>query len=202
MSKPTWTAEIESLRKGRVLRHVIQNANGGALRYSDVLALWRTDGPFRAYFNRLLVDVPFQDFRWETPPITADTAARPFEFVVLDSPGLAPLPEPEAFAEHFAQAKCDVVTFANLRGDARLVVPCPRAAERAYKHIGAFVREAPASQRDELWRQVSLAMEDRVGEAPVWLSTAGAGVYWLHVRLDSTPKYYGHAPYREPPAPA
>jgi hypothetical protein len=28
-------------------------------------------------------------------------------------------------------------------------------------------------------------------------STAGAGVSWLHVRLDDRPKYNGYAPYRE-----
>jgi hypothetical protein len=32
---------------------------------------------------------------------------------------------------------------------------------------------------------------------PVWLSTAGAGVSWLHVRLDDRPKYYGYRPYQE-----
>ena len=41
------------------------------------------------------------------------------------------------------------------------------------------------------------AMDSRVGARPIWLSTAGHGVAWLHVRLDSRPKYYLHAPYRE-----
>ncbi len=39
-------------------------------------------------------------------------------------------------------------------------------------------------------------MLKRIGEAPMWLSTAGAGVPWLHVRLEDRPKYYGHAAYR------
>ena len=30
----------------------------------------------------------------------------------------------------------------------------------------------------------------------LWVSTSGLGVYWLHVRLDSYPKYYQHAPYK------
>ena len=33
------------------------------------------------------------------------------------------------------------------------------------------------------------------GAMPTWLSTAGMGVSWLHVRLDSQPKYYGFAAY-------
>jgi len=31
---------------------------------------------------------------------------------------------------------------------------------------------------------------------PTWLSTAGGGVAWLHVRLDTRPKYYRYNPYR------
>lgn len=38
-------------------------------------------------------------------------------------------------------------------------------------------------------------MTARVGTRPVWLSTAGAGVAWLHVRLDDRPKYYSYRPY-------
>ena len=34
----------------------------------------------------------------------------------------------------------------------------------------------------------------------LWLSTAGLGVYWLHLRLDTRPKYYSFQPYRKPPA--
>jgi uncharacterized protein DUF6940 len=29
-----------------------------------------------------------------------------------------------------------------------------------------------------------------------WVSTAGMGVPWLHVRLDTRPTYYRHAAYR------
>jgi len=43
---------------------------------------------------------------------------------------------------------------------------------------------------------VAEAMTRRIGVKPVWLSTAGAGVSWLHVRLDDRPKYYGFGPYR------
>ena len=40
-------------------------------------------------------------------------------------------------------------------------------------------------------------MEARIGIQPIWLSTAGMGVPWLHVRLDSRPKYYAFGPYRD-----
>lgn len=33
-------------------------------------------------------------------------------------------------------------------------------------------------------------------DVPIWLSTSGLGVYWLHVRLDTRPKYYNHDEYK------
>lgn len=89
-----------------------------------------------------------------------------------------------------------MVAFPNLGKDAILVVPCPRGSPSAYGHLAAFVRQAPKDQTHALWALVGDAMVQRLGTKPVWLSTAGAGVSWLHVRLDDSPKYYGHAPYR------
>lgn len=190
-----WTAQREEL-PGRGARFTLQR-DTRPVPFADVLAAWREDAAFRGFFNALLADSPFAAFRWETPPVTADTLSRPFEFVLLDSPGLAHRPDPEAFAEHFDDGQL-VVTFPNLGGDAVMVVPCPLADPSAYGHLAVFVRLAPEHQRDALWRAVGEAMARRVGTRPVWLSTAGAGVSWLHVRLDDRPKYYGYAPYREP----
>ena len=47
-----------------------------------------------------------------------------------------------------------------------------------------------------LWRVTAQEMLRSIGERPVWLSTAGGGVAWLHIRLDSRPKYYSFEPYR------
>src|SRR5262249_44867828 len=124
---------------------------------------------------------------------------REFEFVLLDAPALAGAPDTEAFASHFKSLSDDqtVIAFPNLGNDAVLVVPRPLGALSVYVHLAAFVRTAPDAQRHALWRLVGSELQARLKEKPVWLSTAGMGVSWLHVRLDSRPKYYGHAPYRE-----
>jgi hypothetical protein len=192
-----WSARQETLERGRVFK-VSLDRDAAPLAYSEVLHLWKDDAGFRAFFNDLLARSAFPAFRWETPPITAATAGRAFEFVLIDAPELARTPDREAFAEHFDGAADDVVSFANLGGDAVLVVPTPRGPSSAYGHLAAFVREAPEAQKHALWAAVGGATERRLGRAPAWLSTAGAGVSWLHVRLDDRPKYYGHAPYRKP----
>jgi hypothetical protein len=191
-----WTFPNEKLSAG-VLRFGVSR-DGKPVTFADVIHAWQTDAEFHSLFNAVLAESPFSAFRWETPGVTTSTATRPFEFVLLDEPSLARRVDAEAFAEHF-RAKEAVVVFANLRGDATLIVPCPFADHSAYGHLAAFVRGAPESQRDALWMLVGEAMSVRAGTKPVWLSTAGAGVSWLHVRLDDRPKYYGHDPYRKNP---
>ena len=90
-----------------------------------------------------------------------------------------------------------MVRFDNLGRDAHLVAPCD--STRPYAHLAVFVRTAPASTNRALWAAAADALEERTGARPLWLSTAGLGVYWLHLRLDSRPKYYTYAPYRRPP---
>lgn len=191
----TFATECEILDK-RTHRYLITR-NGERLSYAEVLRLWQDDEEFRALFVQILSDAPFEAHRWETPPITVETVPRPFEFVLLNSPGLARTVDPDPFREHFLFDDSEgVVAFENLRKDALLVVPSPRGSEDAYGHLAAFVRRAPEAQVHELWRVVGESMEQKLSDDPVWLSTAGAGVAWLHVRLDSRPKYYWHAPYR------
>jgi hypothetical protein len=190
-----WTAWSEELTGTRGLRFSV-DLHSRRATFADVLHGWQEDAGFRSFFNALLAEAPYPAFRWETPPVTAVTLIRPFEFVLLDSPGLAQTPDPDAFADHFREGG-GVAVFPNLGGDAVLIVPCPVAEASAYGHLAAFVRLAPEQQRHALWQAVGKAMGERVGTKPVWLSTAGAGVSWLHVRLDDRPKYYGFIPYRE-----
>lgn len=196
LAQQAWSARNEVLSGLRGLRFAIAFESRPA-GFTQVLHGLQNDAGFRAWFNALLVDVPFTAFRWETPPVTIETLSRPFEFVVLDSPDLAGHPDPEAFAEHFGRTESDVIVFPNLGRDATMIVPCPIHNATAYAHLAAFVRLAPVSQRDALWQSVGETLNKRVGARPVWLNTAGGGVAWLHVRLDDRPKYYGYAPYRQ-----
>src|SRR5215469_5574347 len=192
-----WSTRTEKLSSGSIVRVDHEHR---PIRFADVLRRWQDDVVFREFFIALLADAPYSAFRWETPPITCGSADRPFEFAVLDSPELEAKPDPDAFAEYFSsRAGEDVISFPNLNHDAVLVVPRPLGQPIAYGHIAAFVRQAPEAQKHSLWRLVGNLMEHRLGTDPVWLSTAGAGVSWLHVRMDRRPKYYGHTPYRQRP---
>lgn len=191
-------AIIENIEPNRVVRYSLTR-DAAAISFSDVLDLWQSDGGFRGYYTKLLADSPFAAYRWETPALTTSNAAQPFQFVLLNSPGFCSRKtDPATYRSYFTTDDTDfgVVSFANLSGDATLVVPSPRTDTAAYGHLAAFVRGAPKPQLDAFWRIVSNSVKSLIGHRPLWLSTAGGGVAWLHVRLDSRPKYYGYAPYK------
>ncbi len=127
------------------------------------------------------------------------TLDAPFECVAVDSPALRDLTADRGpfGARVDARATRDgIAAFHNLGRDARLLAPCANGAPSAYAHLAVFVRHGPIDQRCALWARVGAAMAEHVGREPLWLSTSGLGVRWLHVRLDRQPKYYSHAPYR------
>ena len=195
-----YESDIKWLDKGRVLRIRLLR-DGQTLSWSNAVDRWQNDQSFRSYFVSVLVDAPFPAYFLETPPVTNDTLDREFEFVLVGSQQLAGVrTDQSAFANHFASAEpgASVIAFSNLGGDATLIVPCPRAPLSAYSQISAFARWAPDEQQHQLWKWVGAALERKLGAQPIWLSTSGLGVYWLHIRLDSAPKYYTHEPYRKP----
>jgi hypothetical protein len=170
--------------------------------WNDVIRGWCEDPAFRTAFAAALADDTADAFAWECAPVSAATGHHTYDHVVVPVPALARVEANEApFAAKLASIDGDVVTFANLGGDATLVVPRPLVPGARYPHLAAFLRTAPAAQIDELWSAVGNAVARHLSDsaAPVWVSTAGLGVHWLHVRLDARPKYYRHSPFRTHP---
>ena len=188
-----WRIEREDAGAG-TQRWFIRTEDGRRVTFQDVLQAWRSDPNLRGIWTSGLRGVPFEAYCWECPPVNERNRSRPFECVFVSSPSLARMePEPGVFAGHFRQ-DWDVVTFGNLGGDAVLVAPSP-AGDRDFSHLAQFVRAASLAQQGAFWQAVGDAVDVRLGPRPMWLSTAGHGVAWLHVRLDSSPKYYRHREY-------
>ena len=132
---------------------------------------------------------------WECPPLTRSALDEPFECVLVNAPTLATIDaDDRTFARYFdpGSAAC---SFSNLGGDATLVAPTPGAGVDC-SHLLAYCRTAPPDAQAELWRKVAAVLQEQLDDEPCWLSTSGLGVAWLHVRLDHSPKYYQHQPYR------
>lgn len=168
------------------------------LSYRSVISLWQQSEAFRSFYIEFLSSVKYTAYRWETPPLSTETVDQSFEFVIIESPELDVLADAEAFSDYFSgtQSEEDIVAFPNLGRDAWLVVPCPKTDYEAYSHLAVFSRRAPDYQNHELWQRVGLLVSTQLSRSPKWLNTAGGGVAWLHVRLDSRPKYYCYRPYK------
>lgn len=167
------------------------------MAYCEVLEGWKSSPEFRDEFTQLIAQQPHQAVCWETPPVHTGNLDQRFEFVLTPSPSLASARvNPSPFSEHFRKNREEVLIFPNLGGDALLVVPRPLAEERVYGHLAIFLRKAPQKQIHAFWEQLSKAISRRLKERPIWVSTAGLGVIWLHARVCDTPKYYRHAGYR------
>jgi len=168
------------------------------LTYEAVISLWRNDPGFRDFYFSILKDTPFAAFFWENPPVTASTLGRSYEFVLIDTPQLARITaDSSPFQDRFNPTESDqtVITFGNLSQDAELIVPCPLAPHSFYTHFASFIQYAPEHQKHDLFISLAKELDGRINDNPIWVSTSGLGVYWLHIRLDIRPKYYSHLPY-------
>eukprot|EP00903_Cladosiphon_okamuranus_P016565 g15282.t1 len=174
------------------------------LSVKEVVGLWKSGGEFVDTFVASIKEIDFEAVFFESVPVTRSTMDKRYEYVMVDSPRLASVSANGGdFAEYIASGEGtnEVVSFRNLRKDARLVVPCKGEEKPGanYAHLTAFVRTGPEEQVIKFFGAVGEAFEEEVAsrsdESPVWLSTSGLGVYWLHARLDSVPKYYTYTPY-------
>src|SRR3954452_7584862 len=110
-----WESTAQDLEGARGQRVSIRR-EGVVVCWRDVLEGWRNDGSFQAFFIQLLADAPLEAFRFETPPVTRATLQEPFEFVLLEAPGLDRTPDARAFADQFDSRPVaeTVITFPNL----------------------------------------------------------------------------------------
>lgn len=187
-----WTVEHRDVRgvdTYRVLR------DGAEAPWSELAAALVASADARAALIEALRAIPHEAFFWECRPWRDGDPI--FELVPVPTSAFArQRASPRAFAEHFDGGL--VAASDSLGGDARLVAPSPLGEPDDALHLARFVRRAPPAQVDAPWVVVGRDIDARrrAGRGPLWLSTSGLGVPWLHVRLDARPRHYPHAPYR------
>lgn len=173
--------------------------------WNQVISLWQSNPDFRDLTTLALSKSPYNAFFWETPPIADCTRLKAWECVMIDAPELTGVTaNPFPFAQQFERQESDkeICLFPNLGGDALLVVPHRTEPLSIHAHLAAFLRNASHSYTDMLWQILVKAISHRLDTTngfPLWISTSGLGVSWLHIRLDSFPKYYTYSPYRRIP---
>jgi len=189
-----WDIRLKKLTES-VNQYEIVNDNQ-VMSYADWIDTIVENAEFATFFNTILSESSFQAFFWEVKPTDKSQLSSPFQFVLVNSSSLIKIDaDKSSFQNHLNQNET-VVAFENLGKDAVLIVPTPLVKESTYAHLATFTRSAPQNQIVDFWKRVGLEYKNKIGEQTKWLSTAGLGVYWLHVRVDSRPKYYRFNDYR------
>jgi len=189
-----WTIETNQINENSFHSIIFENEKQISFRRWTELIL--DSAEFIEFFNSNLTAVNFDGYFWEVKPVNKDSFDQGFEYVIIKSNILAKIQgSKNAFQEHFTIGE-QVVSFPNLGGDAQLVVPADLGDHLIYGHLAEFLDSAPKQQIIAFWQRVALEYKSKIGPEWKWLSTAGLGVPWLHVRIDSTPKYYRYNPYR------
>jgi hypothetical protein len=165
--------------------------------FAQLFDAWRKDSEFRRQWVAFVRNIPFNAYCWENPPLTNATANSPNGCVFVRCQTLSGATADIGPFSEVLRDKNGSALFRNLGGDALLVAPCRADKHTDYAHIAAFMRTAPEDQAAQFWRDVGNALDEHLSSKAMWLSTAGLGVSWVHVRLDSNPKYYRYRPYAE-----
>ena len=192
-----WTHQHSTHPSGAIITQLTQDGRPATWRE---VALGLVEVPsLREALTAGIVAAPFAHVFWECAPLTPARADQPFATALVDAAAHAHTrASPRDFQGHLAKGGAPVVRFPNLSGDARLIVPRPLVAHEHYGDLSGFLRGAPATQVHALWRAVGEEVSTHLllETSPLWVSTAGLGAPWLHVRLDSRPKYYRFSSYR------
>lgn len=171
--------------------------DGQQLRWSELRVGLEREPHVRAVLTEAIRSYDAEALYWECTPWKPD-ADPLFEMMIIPTRAMVKrATNGAAFEEHF-DGSALVHTFPSLGRDAELVVPAPLGRTDTFGHLASWIRSADEQQVDALWIAVGNAIAEWNAQdrGTLWVSTAGGGVPWLHVRLDSRPKYYKHAPYR------
>ena len=164
-------------------------------------------------FNQELAESPHKAFLFECNPIRYEKLDETkFEYTLISDKILdKKSANPSAFSKEISTAhkKGERSThFLNLGKNARLIIPSnldKKTKTKQFAHIARFVREASKEDILSFWKTVFTSLKNELQEKHkknpnqwTWLNTHGHGVPWLHMRVDSRPKYYSHSPYKTP----
>ncbi|CAG8627655.1 11294_t:CDS:1 [Racocetra persica] len=178
------------------------NAYDNKLSYIEFIKLLHLgDEKFLDIFTKALNEATdkLSAYFWECPPVSKETTIKPFEFVVTKSATLSYIEQDySSFKNKITECQNkDVCSFINLGKDATLIVPMP-CHDLDYKNLSNFTKNAPKKQQIKFWQEVATKLTESLDiGTPIWLSTNGLGVHYLHIRIDNNPKYYSWNEYYE-----
>ena len=153
------------------------------MKWNNKLYEW-TNKPFN-YPKKLS-----KSFFWETKPIT--NLNDDYKEIFIENTSLSKLKQNySSFEEHIKRSRNKYVTsFYNLSKTSLLIIPIPKS-NKNFATLKDFTDNASDTQKKEFWKYVSKKIKEFSSKNDkIYVSTHGLGVPYLHIRLDTIPKYY------------
>ncbi len=145
---------------------------------------------FRSTCTRILQSVSYPDYVWYLCKIEKGYETNPFKFIVKQTV-LDCKEDPKTFDAVNFDKSMNIIP--NLSKNALLLVPkyLQKSRNGCYTSIAKFMRYGPPSQVDDFWKILAEILTYKID---AWISTHGHGVCYLHLRIDSQPKYLEWVP--------
>ena len=84
----------------------------------------------------------------------------------------------------------DILYAENLGKDSIMVIPTVRKGKN-FSNLFFFMKNADLVQQKKIWKTVSQQVKIMLKKHDkLWINTHGFGISYLHIRIDSKPKYY------------
>lgn len=169
------------------------------MSFQDVFEAWEHQPEFSQFYVSAVKGLGYSAFYWEHPALNQNLLHQSYECIILRSQPLERLAINERAFKNYIYSSKQVADFMNLGKNARLVIPTKKSDAEIYNHFGKFIRLAEDGQILALFKRVGKVVQEEIKKQDyIWLNTAGLGVIWLHVRMDTRPKYYKTTEYKNP----
>ena len=200
--------EIDSKDPNYVRYAAVKCESGASVTISEWTTSFLDDSSLRQSFYCILKECPYEAYFFESKGASIESAKKThFEFILMNAPDLRQRtdrtgPMFESFKDQFSGCAELSCAFWSLGGDARLIAPQPKSDRNInnYMHLASFMRTVNSEQIDHIWTLLTkeyIKRQTTNEGKPIWFSTSGAGVSWLHIRVDDRPKYYSFKEFAE-----
>ena len=188
-------ADIKSVNKGNGYKYIFKKE-----KWKDILGK-TPNRKFQKEFINILKNSPYNSYYFQTPNIRS--LNDPIEFVLIKSETLHKKTADWTKYKEYMKRKPrnrTSLSFDNLSGNTKLVVPFNKKENIKYGHLKDFILNASKEEIRDILLKVGEEVENYknnsiTNEKPLFLSTHGDGVPWLHFRIESSPIYYLYKPY-------
>lgn len=164
----------------------------------DFFGLLISSESFRNQIIQIFLESKFVNVFWEFPPYSTSTTQNMAEFAFVTTSNFDKA-NSSSFSEYLKGKKDgEIVMFKNPSGDTDLItINSSNTNNQTFCHIMEFMTNATYENKHNLLKKIGEEMikhtNGKNAKNPIYLSTHGHGVPWLHVRICNKPKYYSSA---------